>query len=66
MHNTVGLDSSLDDLVDFIGVAQLVKEEDSLLPPEDKVVSLCICFSDFFFLTIILSTIHMLHFELNF
>uniref|UniRef100_A0A494G8Q4 SAM-dependent MTase DRM-type domain-containing protein n=1 Tax=Solanum lycopersicum TaxID=4081 RepID=A0A494G8Q4_SOLLC len=32
----LGLDSSLDDLVDFIGVAQLVKEEDSLLPPEDK------------------------------
>ncbi|CAJ2665354.1 DNA (cytosine-5)-methyltransferase DRM2 isoform X1 [Trifolium pratense] len=32
----LGQDASLDDLVDFIGVAQLVKAEDSLLPPEDK------------------------------
>ncbi|PNX82119.1 DNA (cytosine-5)-methyltransferase drm2-like protein, partial [Trifolium pratense] len=28
--------ASPDDLVDFIGVAQLVKVEDVLLPPEDK------------------------------
>ncbi|WJX65330.1 DNA (cytosine-5)-methyltransferase, variant 2 [Trifolium repens] len=32
----LGPDASLDDLVDFIGVAQLVKAEDALLPPEDK------------------------------
>ncbi|MCI29757.1 DNA (cytosine-5)-methyltransferase DRM2-like, partial [Trifolium medium] len=32
----LGPDASLDDLVDFIGVAQLVKAEDALLPPEVK------------------------------
>ncbi|OIW12390.1 hypothetical protein TanjilG_04139 [Lupinus angustifolius] len=32
----LGLKSSLEELVDFISVAQIVKEEDVLLPPEDQ------------------------------
>ncbi|CAK8533724.1 unnamed protein product [Lathyrus sativus] len=32
----LGPNSSLEELVDFISVAQLVKSEDALLPPEDK------------------------------
>ncbi|CAI8594517.1 unnamed protein product [Vicia faba] len=33
----LGPNSSLEELVDFISVAQLVKSEDALLPPEEKV-----------------------------
>jgi hypothetical protein len=61
----LGPDASLDDLVDFIGVAQLVKAEDALLPPEDKVINLCIFFLNLFSLQS-LSTINILHFEFNF
>ncbi|KAL2335706.1 hypothetical protein Fmac_016919 [Flemingia macrophylla] len=32
----LGPNSSLDELVDFIGVAQIAKAEDALLPPEEK------------------------------
>ncbi|KAI5430899.1 hypothetical protein KIW84_035149 [Lathyrus oleraceus] len=32
----LGPNSSLEELVDFISVAQLVKSKDALLPPEDK------------------------------
>ncbi|XP_057447436.1 DNA (cytosine-5)-methyltransferase DRM2 isoform X2 [Lotus japonicus] len=32
----LGPNSSLEDLVDFIGVAQIAKAEDALLPPEEK------------------------------
>ncbi|CAJ1946697.1 unnamed protein product [Sphenostylis stenocarpa] len=32
----LGQNSSLEELVDFIGVAQLAKAEDALLPPEEK------------------------------
>ncbi|XP_057457148.1 DNA (cytosine-5)-methyltransferase DRM2-like isoform X2 [Lotus japonicus] len=32
----LGPNSSLEELVDFIGVAQIAKAEDALLPPEDK------------------------------
>ncbi|KAK7316454.1 hypothetical protein VNO77_35499 [Canavalia gladiata] len=32
----LGPNSSLEELLDFIGVAQMAKEEDALLPPEEK------------------------------
>ena len=35
--NTAGPNASLEELVDFIGVAQMAKAEDALLPPEEKV-----------------------------